>query len=104
MKALKVVKKVLFIIIAVAYFSFASVMTILLLNYNKYNVTQFGDTSLVIIKEDVSSDDYKKGDLVIVEAPNIEKIAVGDTMFCYKIDSKGNADLQIGTVGEIYLE
>ena len=61
MKALKVVKKVLFTIVAVLYFSFALCMTILLLNYNKYNVTQFGDTSLIIIKEDVSNDNYKKG-------------------------------------------
>lgn len=53
-------KKVLLTIVGVLYFAFALCMTILLLNYNKYGITQFGETSLIIIKEDVSFDGYKK--------------------------------------------
>ena len=45
---MKVVKKVLLTIVGVLYFAFALCMTILLLNYNKYGITQFGETSLGI--------------------------------------------------------
>ena len=38
MKTLKILKKVLFGIVAVIYFAFALFMTILLLNYNKYRM------------------------------------------------------------------
>ena len=51
MKTLKLIKKILFTIIGVSYYVFALCMTILLLNYNDYNVTQFGEKSLVIIND-----------------------------------------------------
>ncbi len=102
MKAFKVVKKVLFIVIAVVYFSFALLMTILLLNFNDYNVTQFDDTSLIILRDKISLEGYEKGDLVIVEAANLEEIQVGEVIFAYKIDRDGLAQVQVGTVGEVY--
>ena len=74
MKALKIIKKILLSLIVIVYFSFALFMTILVLNFNDYNVTQFDDTSLVIISEEVSHDDYKKGDLVIVKSEKVEKL------------------------------
>lgn len=104
MKALKIIKKVVFTIVGVGYFLFALCMTLLLLNFNKYNVTQFGDTSLIIINQDVSREEYDKGDLVIVESTQVENISIGDTLFCYKVDSNGNPLLEIGNVGEVYLE
>ena len=104
MKKLKIVKKVLFTIIGVAYFAFALCMTILLLNYNDYNVTQFGDTSLIILNKKVSMEGYQKGDLVLVESTELEDIKAGETIFTYKVDSNGYPQVQIGVVGEIYPE
>ncbi len=104
MKTLKIVKRIIISIIAILYFSFALCMTLLLLNYNKYNVTQFGDKSLIIINEDVSREEYTKGDLVIVESVKLDNISLGDTLFCYKIDSNGTPILEIGNVGDIYLD
>lgn len=104
MKKLKIVKKVLFTIIAVVYFTFALCMTILLLNYNDYNVTQFGDTSLIILNRDVSMDGYQKGDLVLVESVELSDINVGDTIFAYKVDSNGYPQIQIGIAGQVYEE
>ena len=104
MKKLKIVKKVLFTIIGVAYFAFALCMTILLLNYNDYNVTQFGDTSFIILNKKVSMEGYQKGDLVLVESLELEDIKQGETIFTYKVDSNGYPQVQIGVVGEIYPE
>ena len=42
---LGVVKKVVFSILIFLYFAFALSMTMLLLNYNDYGVTEIGDTS-----------------------------------------------------------
>ena len=77
---MKVVKKVLLTIVGVLYFAFALCMTILLLNYNKYGITQFGETSLIIIKEDVSFDGYKKGDLVLVKDTKIKDLKENDVV------------------------
>ena len=104
MKVLMMLKKILFVIFAVAYFSFALFMTILLLNFNKYNVTQIGDTSLIILNDEVSIDNYEKGDLILVKETKLEDIDVGDTIFAYKVDSDGYPHIQVGKVGKTYPE
>ena len=101
MKVLNAIKKVVLGIIGILYFAFALVMAILLLNYNDYGVTQFGNTSLVIINDEVANEKYDKGDLVIVESKKLEKLKVGDEIFTYRVDSKGAPHIQIG-IGEIY--
>lgn len=103
-KVLTVIKKVILTIVGVAYFIFALAMTILLLNYNNYGVTQFGSKSLIIINDQIANEKYMKGDLVIVNLPKLENMKPGDEMFCYRIDSKGIPSLQIGTIGEVYVE
>lgn len=102
MKALKVIKRIVFTLIAVVYFSFALCMTILLLNYNKYGVTQFGEITLVKLTEKVSFEGYKKGDLVIVEADEISEYKKGDTVFTYYVDKDRKPHIKIGVVGEVY--
>ena len=56
MKVIEKIKKVLLGIVIVVFSCFAIFMTILLLNYNDYGVTEFGDTSLIIIKREISSE------------------------------------------------
>lgn len=104
MKVVEVIKKIVFGIAGTVFFAFALAMTILLLNYNEYGVTQFGNKSLVIIDEDVSNDDYASGDLVVVSKVKVEKIEVGDTLFTYKIGSDRVPVIQIGTVGSVYVD
>ncbi len=104
MKALNTIKKVLIVGIGVIYFAFALAMTILLLNRNDFGVTQFGDNSWIMLADKVSSEEFKKGDLVIVERATMEEFQKGETVFAYKIDSKGAATVTLGVVGEIYPE
>ena len=104
MKVLSAIKKIIFTIIGVAFFAFALVMTILLLNYNDFGVTQFGNKSLVIITDKVSNENYEKGDLVIVREIKVKDVKVGDTLFAYRVDSKGVPSIEIGKVGTVYPE
>ena len=103
-KVLETIKKILIGIVGTAYFLFALAMTILLLNYNDYGVTQFANKSLIIMTDNVASEKYKKGDLVIVESKKADQIKTGQEVFTYRIDSKGIPMIQIGTVGDVYLE
>ena len=59
MKALKLIKNIFLGILAVVFFGFVIFMTVLLLNYNDYGLTEFGDKTLVILKEAISTNDYK---------------------------------------------
>lgn len=106
MKVLNKIKEILINLFLVVFFLFALCMTILLLNYNDYGLTQFGDKILLIIKDDFSSDKYKKGDLVIVQekrlGENIKNpIKVGDEAFAYRINNN-ETFIELGTVGAVY--
>ena len=102
MKVLKTIKKVLLVTLGIVYFTFALFMTILLLNFNDYRVTVFGETSLVILKDKVSHEEYQKGDLVLVEEAAPENLQKGETVFVYKVDKMSKtADINIGKVGEV---
>lgn len=104
MKVLEAIKRIIIGVVGTAYFVFALIMTILLLNFNDYGVTQFGNTSLVIINDDVAGEKYDKGSLVIVEQPKIDNIKVGEEIFTYRVDSKGIPMIQVGKIGEVYIE
>lgn len=101
-KVLKTLKNILFTIIGIAYFAFALFMTILLLNYNKYGITEIDKKQLVIIKEELAINDYNKGDLVIVEKQDINKLNVGDKIFTYKVNNDRSVSIQYGILGNIY--
>ena len=95
------IKGILVTILYVVYFAFALCMTVLLLNFNDYGVTQFGETSIVVLNEKVSFDGFEKGDVIIVESSNIRDYKVGDTIFTYRIEKK-IPHIEIGKIGEVY--
>ncbi len=101
MKVIKTIKKIITITLGVAFFIFALTFTILLLYRNKYGVTQFEGTSLIIIGNEISSEKYEKGDLVIVEEQRISKISPGDEIFVYQLKAGNVVNIDLGTVGEV---
>lgn len=103
-KVFGLVKKVLSFIFFAIYFVFALIMTILLLNFNDYGVTQFDTTSLILVSDKISNDKYSKGDLVIVESQKIEEYKEGEYVFTYKIGSDRIPTIQLGKIGNVYLE
>lgn len=104
MKALKIIKSIVVNVLLIVYFAFVICMTVLLLNFNDYGITELGDTSFVIIKDEISSEIYEKGDLVLVEKKNINKLNVGDEVFTYQISTEGEVSIDLGKIGEIHLD
>lgn len=104
MKVLKMIKSIILGILLVVYFTFVIAMTILLLNFNDYGVTEFGDKTFIIINDEISNENYKKGDLVITKKQKLENLQIGQDLFTYKVDSKGNVTIDLGKVGNIYPE
>ena len=103
-KVLKTVKSILFTIVGIAYFAFALFMTVLLLNFNEYGVTQFDKKQLVLINDELAIPDFNKGDLVIVEEVKLENVKTGDKLFTYKINKNREAEIQYGIVGNVYVD
>ena len=102
MKVLETIRKIVIGTLVTVYFIFALAMTTLLLNYNDFGITEFGDTSLILVDSSISNDKYEKGDLVLVERQRIKNIQVGDEVFTYHINSQGQVYIEIGTVGTVY--
>lgn len=103
-KVINAIKSTISFILFVAYFIFALIMTVLLLNYNTYGVTQFGDKSFVLVSSKISNDQFKKGDLVITEHTKITDYAVGEYVFTYRIGADRVPTIQLGKIGNVYPE
>ncbi len=76
--------KVIGIVLLVPYIIVAIVITIFLLNYNQYGVTELGDKTLIIVKDDALLPNYKKGDLLVVTRVPDAQINVNDYIFFYE--------------------
>ena len=77
-------KKTLTNLIVIVYVVIAIGVTICLLSYNSYKVSEFGDKTLIIIDKEDEKLAYNKGDLIIVGKENYEKAGKGDTVFFYQ--------------------
>ena len=104
MKVVNIIKNILLGIFLVAFLTFAIAMTILMLNINDYGQTEFSNSTLIIIREAVSAEPYKKGDLVVVEKRTIDNIEVGEELFIYRTNREGQVNIDIGIVGEVHHE
>ena len=101
-KVLEVIKSFIMGVLGCIFFAFAITITVLLLNYNKYGLTQFGSTTMVIISDYITSDTYKKGDLVMVKAKKITELELGEEIFVYRIINNNKVLVEVGKVGQIY--
>ena len=63
---MKKVLKVIGIIFASIYAVVAITLTVFLLNYNKYNITEINNKSLIIVRDEELKPDFQKGDLGIL--------------------------------------
>ena len=60
-------KKTITNVIFIIYVVIAVFVTICLLSYNQFKVTEFGNYSLVIVTDNEMIPDYNKGDLLILD-------------------------------------
>ena len=89
-------KRTLGNLIVIIYVIIAITVTLCLLNYNDYNVTEFGNNTLILITDDSLDPDYKEGDLVIAKKGNLGKIEVGVKIFFYN-----DKDIKLGEVKQV---
>ena len=76
---MRIVKDALIIL----YVIIAIISTILLLSFNKYRVSVFGDYSIVIVDSKELEPNFSKGDMVIVKAS--DSYRVGENVFFYNV-------------------
>lgn len=81
---LKAMLKILLTVFAVLYVGVAIFVTVCLLNFNEQRITEIGNTSIVIVDEEFSSE-YKKGDLLFIVKDKEEaaKVVSGSNIFFY---------------------
>lgn len=94
---MKEVLKIIGGIFLAAYVVVAIVLTVLLLNYNKYNVTEINGNTFIIVKDEELKPSFQKGDLVIVKRNAMKEVEIGDKIFFYDI-YEGNVSVNLGTV------
>ena len=95
---MKIFLKIILGIIGAAYFLVIASVTVCLLCYNDYKVTEIAGNSLIII--DKQSDKYKDGDLVVFKKPNLKNIKVGSEVFFYEV-TNGIPSINYGNVTNI---
>ena len=101
-KTFKIIRNIIVGIFLFIYLSIIILVSTLLLNRNEYGVTQFGDKVLIIIDEEVSTDKYKNGSLVIVENKKIKDLNVNDEIFIYKTNKREQTlQIIISKIGKI---
>ena len=76
--------KVLGIVLLVPYVIIAIIVTVFLLNYNEYSVTEMGNKTYVTVKGDELAPEYKDGDLLVIEKKSNDDINVNDYIFFYE--------------------
>ncbi len=80
---MKKVVKIFGLLIVAVYLVVAVFLTVCLLNYNKYHITELGRNSLIIVSDDDLEPNYIKNDLVVVYKNDNEDIKGGDYVFFY---------------------
>lgn len=91
-------KKTISNVIFVIYVIIAVFITICLLSYNEFKVTEFGNYSLVIITDEEMKPDYNKGDLVIVDKS--QDVLPGDKAFFYDTYNR-KIEVKLGEVEDL---
>lgn len=104
MKILNLIKKIIIWAFTMAFLGFVILMAILLLNYNKYGVTQFDKTTLVIIKHKITSERYQVGDLVLVKAKELKELKAGEEVFTYHVADDGKVNINVGKIDKLHLD
>ena len=89
-------KRTLENLVIIAYVIVAITVTLCLLNYNEYSVTEFGNNTLILITDSSLEPDYMDGDLVVAKKGNLNNIEVGEKIFFYN-----DKDIKLGEVKQV---
>lgn len=88
-------KKIILNILFTIYVVIAVFVTICLLSYNQFKVTEFGNNTWLIVRDNTMEPQLKKGSLAIINKKDL--IEVGDNALYYKI-SGGKINIKLNKV------
>ncbi len=91
-------KRVFFNIIFMIYLVIAIFVTVCLLSYNDYKVSEFGTVSFVIVPDNKLNPDFNKGDLAIID--KADGLEVGDKFLYYDVYNE-QVMIRLGTINDI---
>lgn len=80
------IKKIIGNILTVFVLVLVISMSVILLSYNDYKVSEFGDTTLLIVDEDLM--EFKSGSILLVDACDPKDVKAGDYVFYYDTSIK----------------
>ena len=72
-------------VLFVLYSIIAITVTVLLLSYNDYNISQIGGYTVYIVKDDSLEPKYEKGSILLIEETSDKHVKEGDEIFLYNV-------------------
>lgn len=90
----KTLKNILFSI----YLVIAIVITLLLLAYNDFKVSEFGNYTLLLIKDSSLEPEFNKGDLVILNKE--DEVLAGRKAFFYQAENQ-KIEIKLGVIEDV---
>lgn len=81
------IKRVISTILFIIYAIIAITVTVLLLSYNEYNISEIGDNTIYLLNNDALEPEYDQGSILIIEGTSDKHVQVGDEIFLYKVIS-----------------
>lgn len=91
-------KRAIGAILFVVYSIIAITVTVLLLSYNEYNISQVGGYTVYVVNDDALEPKYEKGSILIIEETSDKHVNVGDEVFLYKVINSQEFEFVAATV------
>lgn len=79
---IKSILKIFLIVFLAIYLGIEIIVTVCLLNFNDYGVSEIGNSTWINLNKDFT-DNYEKGDLLIVKKGNGDEVTKNDSIFFY---------------------
>lgn len=78
-------KRAIGAILFVVYSIIAITVTVLLLSYNDYNISEVGGYTVYVVKDDALEPEYEQGSILLIKSTNDKHVKVGDEIFLYNV-------------------
>jgi len=91
-------KKIVGAILFVVYSIIAIAVTVLLLSYNEYNISEIGGYTVYIANNDALEPEYEQGSILLIEDTSDRHVKVGDEIFLYKVINSQEYEVIIRTL------
>ena len=78
-------KRAIGTILFVVYSIIAITVTVLLLSYNDYNISEVGGYTVYVVKDDSLEPQYEQGSILLIKSTSEKHVKIGDEIFLYNV-------------------